>query len=192
MTRRFCNDCQVFYIRTTATSHPHSCCCCEWSSADGQFSLESVPPEWSVILHQCTNSVSSGSPVVKEWMWETEVTVNSVLHVLWGKRKKKGKEILLHACLTSALDGGEWSASCPGCALPPGKGPPVPTVQEAEWAPEPVWMQRLEKKSSASVRDWTPVIQSVVRYYTDWATAALYIMRTRVNLRQTKLERQKG
>jgi hypothetical protein len=24
------------------------------------------------------------------------------------------------------LDGGEWSASCPGRALPPGKGPPVP------------------------------------------------------------------
>jgi hypothetical protein len=26
---------------------------------------------------------------------------------------------------------GEWSASRPGRALPPGKGPPVPTVQEA-------------------------------------------------------------
>jgi hypothetical protein len=35
---------------------------------------------------------------------------------------------------TSALDGGEWSASCPGHALPPGKGPPVPIVQEARWA----------------------------------------------------------
>jgi hypothetical protein len=29
--------------------------------------------------------------------------------------------------LTLALDGGEWSKSHPGCALPPGKGPPVPT-----------------------------------------------------------------
>jgi hypothetical protein len=28
--------------------------------------------------------------------------------------------------LTSALDGGEWSASRPGRALPPGKRPPVP------------------------------------------------------------------
>jgi len=26
---------------------------------------------------------------------------------------------------------GEWSASRPGRALPPGKGPPVPIVQEA-------------------------------------------------------------
>jgi hypothetical protein len=37
---------------------------------------------------------------------------------------------------TSALDGGEWSASLPGRALAPEKGPPVPTVQEAGWAPE--------------------------------------------------------
>jgi hypothetical protein len=42
---------------------------------------------------------------------------------------------------TSALDGGEWSASRPGRALPPGKGPPVPIVKEAGWAPEPVWTQ---------------------------------------------------
>jgi hypothetical protein len=34
----------------------------------------------------------------------------------------------------------------PSCTLPQVKEPPVPTVQEAGWAPEPVWMQRLEKK----------------------------------------------
>jgi hypothetical protein len=34
---------------------------------------------------------------------------------------------------------GEWSAPRPGCALAPGKGPPVPIVQEAGWAPEPAW-----------------------------------------------------
>jgi hypothetical protein len=39
-----------------------------------------------------------------------------------------------HSFTTSALDGGEWSASFPGRALPPGKGPPVPIVQEAGWA----------------------------------------------------------
>jgi hypothetical protein len=58
-----------------------------------------------------------------------------------------------YSFLTSALEGGEWSASRPGRALPPGKEPPVPTVQVAGWAPEPVWMQRLEEKSSASVGD---------------------------------------
>jgi hypothetical protein len=31
-----------------------------------------------------------------------------------------------------------------------GKGPPVPTAQEAGWAPELVWTQRLEEKSFAS------------------------------------------
>jgi hypothetical protein len=29
----------------------------------------------------------------------------------------------------------------PGRALATGKGPPVPIVQEAGWAPEPVWTQ---------------------------------------------------
>jgi hypothetical protein len=47
--------------------------------------------------------------------------------------------------LTSALDRGEWSASRPGRALAPGKGPPVPIAQEAGWAPEPVWTQRLDE-----------------------------------------------
>jgi hypothetical protein len=50
---------------------------------------------------------------------------------------------------TTALDGGEWSASRPGRALPPGKGPPVHIVQEAGWTPEPVWTKRLEEKSFA-------------------------------------------
>jgi hypothetical protein len=74
---------------------------------------------------------------------------------------------------TSALAGGEWSASRPGRALPPGKGPPVPTVQEAGWAPEPVWTQRLEEKSFRLCRGSNldrPVVQPVARHYTDWAT----------------------
>jgi hypothetical protein len=69
--------------------------------------------------------------------------------------------------LTAALEGGEWSAARSGRALPPGKEPPVPTVQEAGWAPEPVWTQRVEEKPSASVGDRTPGVQSVVRHYTD-------------------------
>jgi hypothetical protein len=59
-------------------------------------------------------------------------------------------------------------ASRPGPALPPDKEPPppVPTVQEAGWAPEPVWTQRLEEKSSVSVGDRTPAVRSVVRHCT--------------------------
>jgi hypothetical protein len=56
---------------------------------------------------------------------------------------------------TWALDGGEWSASRPGRALAPGKGTPVPIVQEAGWAPEPVWTQRLEEKFFASAGNRT-------------------------------------
>jgi hypothetical protein len=35
----------------------------------------------------------------------------------------------------------------------PGKRPPVPIVQEAGWASEPVWTQRLEEKSFPSYQD---------------------------------------
>jgi hypothetical protein len=59
---------------------------------------------------------------------------------------------------TSALDGGEWSASRPRRNLPPRKGPPVPIVQEAGWAPEPVWTQRLEENlfSLSGIEPWSP------------------------------------
>jgi hypothetical protein len=63
----------------------------------------------------------------------------------------------------------------PAALYPPGKEPPVPIGQEAGWAPEPAWTHRLEEKSSASVGDRTPVIQSVVSHYTDWATPAPHI-----------------
>jgi hypothetical protein len=77
-----------------------------------------------------------------------------------------------YSFLTSAVEGGEWPASRPGRTLPPGNEPPVPIVQEAGWAPEPVRTQGLEEKSSASVGGQTPAVQSVVRRYTDWATLA--------------------
>jgi hypothetical protein len=58
-----------------------------------------------------------------------------------------------------------WVVSItPQPCFTPGKEPLVPTGQEAGWVPEPVWMQRLEEKSSASVRDRTPVVQSVLSH----------------------------
>jgi hypothetical protein len=83
---------------------------------------------------------------------------------------------------SSALDGGEWSASRPSRALPPGKGPPVPIIQESGWAPEPVWTQRLEEKFFSLCRGSNldrSVIQPVARHYTDWATR-LTIVRMRI------------
>jgi hypothetical protein len=51
--------------------------------------------------------------------------------------------------------------SHPGCTLPAGLGPLVPIQYKAGWAPEPVWMQRLEEKSFSPSRDRTLVVQSV-------------------------------
>jgi hypothetical protein len=62
-----------------------------------------------------------------------------------------------YAFTTASLDGGEWSVSCPGRALPSWKGPPVPIVEEAGWAPELVWTHTLEEKSSAPAGYWTSI-----------------------------------
>jgi hypothetical protein len=40
--------------------------------------------------------------------------------------------------MIAALEGGKRSAARPGHTLPPGKDP-VPILQEAGWAPGPVW-----------------------------------------------------
>jgi hypothetical protein len=74
-----------------------------------------------------------------------------------------------YSVTTSALDGSEWSASRPDRALAPGERTPVFIVQEAGWAPEPVWTQRLEEKISCLCRGSNldrPVVQSVARNYT--------------------------
>jgi hypothetical protein len=55
----------------------------------------------------------------------------------------------------------------PAALYPRGKDPRYP-LNEAGWAPEPVWTQGLEEKSSAPVGDWTPIVQPVVRHYTAW------------------------
>jgi len=50
-----------------------------------------------------------------------------------------GMEVQLHEFLTSALDGGDWSASPPG-RFTPGRNK-VPIGWEAVWAREQVWTQ---------------------------------------------------
>jgi hypothetical protein len=70
-----------------------------------------------------------------------------------------------YSLFTSALDRGEWSASRPGRALPE-----VLIVQEAGWASELVWTQRLEKNSFAW--DRTPVDQCVIIHLNDRAIIA--------------------
>jgi hypothetical protein len=72
----------------------------------------------------------------------------------------KEKTYSSYSFLTSALDEGEWSESRPGRALPPKKGPLVPTGQESRWVP---WMQRLEEKSFAPAEDRTPLVFTCIR-----------------------------
>jgi hypothetical protein len=64
----------------------------------------------------------------------------------------------------SALDGGEWSVSCP---TPPGKEPSVPIVQESGWAPEPFWTPWNREKYIAPTENQTPAAQPVARRHTD-------------------------
>jgi hypothetical protein len=70
----------------------------------------------------------------------------------------------------SAVDRGKWSASLPVRALPPGKGPPVPIVQEAGWASEPVWTQRKNPLPLPGTEPWSPVVQPVAKHCSDRGT----------------------
>jgi hypothetical protein len=117
---------------------------------------------------------SEHPPFWNGWNHEVKITIkswscpNTHHEGAWGERRHRS-----YSFSTSALDGGEWSASRPGRALVPRKGPPVPTVQEAGWAPEPIWTQRLDEKSFRLCRGSNldrPVVQPVGRHYIDWAT----------------------
>jgi hypothetical protein len=71
--------------------------------------------------------------------------------------------------------GASGQRHAPAALLPPGKWPPVPIVQEAGRAPEPVWTQRLEEKSFCLCRESNlgrPAVQPVARHYTDLAAPA--------------------
>jgi len=67
--------------------------------------------------------------------------------------------------MTTALGGGEGSTPRPG-RFTPGKDP-VPIVQEAGWAPGPVWTGA----ENLAPTGFDPrTVQPVVSYYTDYAT----------------------
>jgi hypothetical protein len=85
----------------------------------------------------------------------------------WGERRYSS-----YSYLTSALDGGEWSESRPGRALPPGKGPPVPIGYEAGWAPQPVWTQRLEHTVTYRIK--CPVCAYNCRLWNIWLYCLLF------------------
>jgi len=59
-------------------------------------------------------------------------------------------EVQLYSSMTAALE--ESAAACPGRTLPPGKNP-VPILQEAGWAPGPVWMGGKSRPHRDSIPD---------------------------------------
>ena len=54
--------------------------------------------------------------------------------------------------MTAALEGGEWSVSTPRPHFTPGKDP-VPILQDAGWAPGPVWTGEKSRPHRDSIPD---------------------------------------
>jgi hypothetical protein len=79
-----------------------------------------------------------------------------------------GEDVWIHVFLTSALVGGEWSASRPG-RFTPWERAPVPIGQEARWAPEPVWTpwrgENFCPHRDSNSDPW--IVQPVASRYTD-------------------------
>jgi hypothetical protein len=131
-----------------------------------------------VTLHVAVNSlrirIEAGYEMRILWD-ETVQTIKLKLNLFHytPRRRMEERRYSSYSFPTSSLDGGEWSASRPGRALAPGKGPPVPVVQEAGWAPQLVRTQRLEEKSFCLYRGSKfnrLVLQPVARHWTDWGT----------------------
>jgi hypothetical protein len=91
----------------------------------------------------------------------------------WGERRYSS-----YLFLTSALDSGEWSASCPGWASASEKGPPVPIVQEAGWAPVSMDTEATGKSFCLcqESNQNRPVVQPVAIHYTDWAAWLTFLL----------------
>jgi hypothetical protein len=103
----------------------------------------------------------------------------------WLCEELLGKAVPLHAIKTLRGRGGtahthildlgtrwgEWSASRPVRAIPPGKGTPPGTHWIGGWVGPRANLDICYRKNNfASAGDETSIVQSVVRRYTDWAT----------------------
>ena len=62
-----------------------------------------------------------------------------------------GRRIALSS-MTAALEGSEWSAARPGRTLHPEKTR-YPILEEAGWAPEPVWTDGKSRPNRDSIPD---------------------------------------
>jgi len=71
--------------------------------------------------------------------------------------------------LTSALDGGEWPASCPGCLTPTERAPAIHWIRG--WVSPRAVLDAVVKRKIPSLHresnHRTPIVQSVAQRYTD-------------------------
>ena len=99
---------------------------------------------------------------------KVKCTLVQALRLCTGRTAHRGcVEVLLYSFLTTALEGvrDQLHASA---ALYPGKDP-VSTVQDAAWAPGPVW-------TGAEHLAQNRTIQAVAIRYTNWATVPTLVM----------------
>jgi hypothetical protein len=112
---------------------------------------------WEPSKYTATLFISVGAPLGIIVISRRKKQSSPTTHLSTRREKRMYSSYLF---TTSVIDGGEWSASRPDRALPPGKGPPVSIVQKAGWAPELVWTQRLEEKSFTPAGDRTSIARS--------------------------------
>jgi hypothetical protein len=94
-----------------------------------------------------------------------------------------GRGGIAYSFSTSALDGVSGQRYVPAALYPRGNEPPVPIGQQSGWGPEPVWTRRLEEKLFCLCQGSNldrPVVQSIVKHYTDRTTPAPTLIKQRV------------
>ena len=76
--------------------------------------------------------------LLRDYGKKVKRTLVQALRLCTGSTAHRGRRCIALLFLDHGTRRGEGSASRPGRSLPPGKDA-VPIVQEAEWAPGPVW-----------------------------------------------------
>jgi hypothetical protein len=121
----------------------------------------------------CVQTPRSALGWVKNPWVSHKVKVKQSRYTPWrrlGERKYSS-----YSFSTSALDGGEWSASRPGRAFPPGERTPG-THCTGGWVGPRAGLDTEARGKILCPRRGSnpdlPVVQPVVRHYTAWATPA--------------------